>query len=161
MSRNQYSVGILILAAGVVILLGKLGVFSFIGSLFWPLFVLIPGVLLHVFYFGRMLPAVVLLPAGILSTYGVLFLLCNIAGWDLLHHLWPIFILGVAIGLYEFYLFDLSKPRSVQVAAVALAAISVGLLLMMLIWTWGIYLIAIALIGIGAWMTFGRRRNRW
>jgi len=160
MSKNQYSVGILILAAGVVILLGKLGVFNFIGSLFWPLVILIPGVLLHVLYFGRMLPSIVLIPGGILSTYGVLFLICNLAGWGLLQYLWPVFLLGVAVGLYEYYLFDHARPKGAQLGGLILGAISIGLLVMMLIWTWGIYLIAIALIAIGAWMSFGRR-YRW
>ncbi len=160
MSKNQYSVGILILAAGVVILLGKLGVFNFIGSLFWPLVILVPGILLHVLFFGRMLPSIVLIPAGVLSTYGVLFLICNLAGWGAMQYLWPVFILGAAIGLYEYYLFDHSRPKNAQVAGMILGTISIGLLVMMLIWTWGIYLIAIALICIGAWMAFGRR-YRW
>src|SRR4051794_13322915 len=102
MSKNQYSVGILILVAGVIILFGKLGVFGFIGSVFWPLFILVPGVLLHVLFFGRMLPAPVLIPGGILSTYGLLFLVCNITSWGTMTYLWPVFILGVAVGLYEF-----------------------------------------------------------
>ena len=160
MSRNQYSVGILILAAGVVILLGKLGVFSFIGNLFWPLLILIPGVLLHVFFFGRMLPSAVLVPAGILSTYGLLFLFGNIAGWGSMRYLWPIFILGVAIGLYEYFLFDMSKPRGAQVAAMVLAVVALAFFGMMLLWNGGVYFIAVALIALGAWLAFGRR-HRW
>jgi hypothetical protein len=160
MSRNQYSVGILILVAGVIILLGKLGVFSFIGSVFWPLFILVPGVLLHVLFFGRMLPAFVLIPGGILSTYALLFQFCSIAGWGLMSYLWPVFILGVAVGMYEFYLFDLSKPRGAQIAALVLAIIAGVCFALMLLWGWGIYIVALALIALGAWMVFGRR-YRW
>ena len=75
--RNQYSAGIVILLAGIVILLGRLGVFGFIGSVFWPLFVLIPGILLHVLYFGRLIPAAALVPGGMLSVYALMFLFCN------------------------------------------------------------------------------------
>jgi len=160
MSRNQYSVGILILVAGVIILLGKWGFFSFIGSVFWPLALLIPGVLLHVLFFGRLLPSVALLPAGILSTYGLLFLVCNIAGWGIMTYLWPVFILGVAVGLYEFYLFDPSNPRSAFAAAAVLAAAAGVFFLFMLLWGWGVYLIAVVLILVGAWMAFGRK-FRW
>ncbi|EXX91839.1 hypothetical protein BG53_14625 [Paenibacillus darwinianus] len=160
MSRNQYSVGILILAAGVVILLGKLGVFSFIGNLFWPILILIPGVLLHVFFFGRLLPSVVLVPAGILSVYGLLFLFSNIVGWGSMRYLWPVFILGVAAGLYEYYLFDMSKPRGAQVAAMVLAVVALACFGVVLFWSWGIYFIALALIALGAWLAFGRR-YRW
>ncbi|GGG10442.1 hypothetical protein [Paenibacillus abyssi] len=160
MSKNQYSVGILMLIAGIVILLGKLGVFSFIGSIFWPLFVLVPGILLHVLYFGRILPAAVLIPGGMLSTYALVFLYCNVFGWSSMHYLWPMFIFGVAVGLYEYYLFDMSRPRGAQIAALVLTAVAAACFGFMLLWSWGIYLIAILLIGIGAWMVFGRR-YRW
>ena len=58
MSKNQYTVGLLFLIVGAVILLGKLGLFAFIGTNFWPLFLLIPGILLHVLFFGRLLPPI-------------------------------------------------------------------------------------------------------
>ncbi|MBD2844424.1 hypothetical protein IDH44_04415 [Paenibacillus sp. IB182496] len=157
MSRNQYSVGILMLIAGIVILLGKLGLFSFIGSVFWPLIVLIPGVLLHVLYFGRILPAIALIPGGMLSTYALVFLYCNLFGWQSLQYLWPFFILGVAVGLYEYYMFELTRPHGAQVAAIVLAAAAAVCIGFMLLWSWGIYLIAAALIAAGAWMVFGRR----
>ncbi|XEC96843.1 hypothetical protein AB6A23_10065 [Paenibacillus tarimensis] len=160
MTKNQYSVGILMLIAGIVILLGKLGIFQFIGSVFWPLFVLIPGVLLHVLFFGRLLPAAVLIPGGILSVYALLFLYCNIFGWSSLRVLWPIFILGIATGLYEYYLFESSRPRGIQVAAFLLAGSALACFVIMLLWGAGIYLIALALIAAGAWMAFGRR-TRW
>ncbi|MFX3633117.1 MAG: hypothetical protein ACE3L7_12490 [Candidatus Pristimantibacillus sp.] len=160
MSNNKYSAGIIVLLAGVVILLGKLGVFSFLGAVFWPMLVLIPGILLHVFYFGRLFPAVVLVPGGILTVYALLFMICNIFGWDNIKYLWPLFIFGIAVGLYEYYLFGSSRPRVVLTASIALAASSAVILLSVLLWSWGIYAIAIVLIAAGAWMMFGRR-VRW
>lgn len=160
MSNNKYSAGIIVLLAGVVILLGKLGVFSFLGAVFWPMLVLIPGILLHVFYFGRLFPAVVLVPGGILTFYALLFMICNIFGWDNIRYLWPLFIFGIAVGLYEYYLFGSSRPRVVLTASIALAASSAVILLSVLLWSWGIYAIAIVLIAAGAWMMFGRR-VRW
>ncbi|MBJ6363133.1 hypothetical protein ACFOQM_18080 [Paenibacillus sp. GCM10012307] len=157
MSKNQYSVGILMLIAGIVILFGKLGVFSFIGSVFWPLFVLIPGILLHVLYFGRIIPAVALIPGGMLSTYALLFIYCNAFGWDQLQFLWPFFIFGVAVGLYEYYTFSYSRQRRIQVVAFLLAGITAASFAMMLLWSWGIYLVALVLIAAGAWIVFGRR----
>ncbi|WP_028561638.1 hypothetical protein [Paenibacillus pinihumi] len=157
MSKNQYSVGILMLIAGIVILFGKLGVFSFIGSVFWPLFVLIPGILLHVLFFGRIFPAVVLIPGGMLSTYALLFFYCNAFGWNQLQYLWPFFIFGVAVGLYEYYMFNYSRQRRIQVAAFVLAGITAACFGFMLLWSWGIYLVALVLIAAGAWIVFGRR----
>ncbi|RXZ77136.1 hypothetical protein EBB07_33200 [Paenibacillaceae bacterium] len=157
MTKNQYTVGIMMLIAGVIILLGKLGVFSFIGSVFWPLFVLVPGILLHVLYFGRILPAVVLVPGGMLSTYALMFLYCNLFGWSSMQYLWPFFIFGVAVGLYEYHLFGMSRSRSVLSLAVILASAAGVCFGLMLLWSWGIYLIAVTLIAAGAWMVFGRR----
>ncbi|MDQ0059376.1 hypothetical protein [Paenibacillus harenae] len=162
MPNNKYSAGIILLLAGVVILLGKLGVFSLLGAIFWPLLVLIPGVLLHVLYFGRLLPAVALVPGGMLVVYALLFVVCNLFGWDSLKYLWPLFIFGVAAGLYEYYLFGSSRQRVLFRAALALAAASAVFIVLVLMWSWGIYAIAVVLIGAGAWMTLGRgSRRRW
>ncbi|MFF2886779.1 hypothetical protein [Paenibacillus sp. NPDC057967] len=161
MPTNKYSAGIILLLAGVVILLGKIGVFGFLGAIFWPLLVLIPGVLLHVLYFGRVVPAVMLVPGGMLVVYALLFIICNIFGWDSLKYLWPMFIFGFAAGLYEYYMFGgAAVPRVVFTAAIALAVASVLFLVLILMWSWGIYLIAALFIAAGAWMMFGPRK-RW
>ncbi len=160
MPKNKYSAGIILLVVGVVILLGKAGVFGFLGSVFWPLLVLIPGILIHVLYFGRLIPAVMLIPGGVLVVYSLLFILCNIFGWDSLKYLWPLFIAGIAAGLYEYYLFGSNVPRIVLTAALALAAATVLIFAVTLMWSWGIYVIAAAFIGAGIWMTVGSRK-RW
>ncbi|MBH5316928.1 hypothetical protein I6N90_03785 [Paenibacillus sp. GSMTC-2017] len=160
MPTNKYSAGIILLIVGIVILLGKIGVFSFLGAIFWPLLVLIPGVLLHVLYFGRVIPAVMLVPGGMLVVYALLFVICNIFGWESLKYLWPMFILGIAAGLYEYYMFGSSIPRVVFRASIALAAASVLFLVISLMWSWGIYLVAVLFIAAGAWMMFGKRK-RW
>jgi hypothetical protein len=159
-NKQSAAVGVLILAAGLVILLGKLGVFAFIGAVFWPLFVLIPGILLHVLYFGRLLPAVTLIPAGILTVVSVLLLVGNWFDWSAMKYLWPFFLFAVAVGLYEYYMFGDVRSRSLWTASVVLAILSVVLFLLTLLWTWGIYVIAIVLIVIGGWMVWRRPRFR-
>lgn len=160
MNKHSAAVGVLVLAAGLVILLGKLGVFAFIGNVFWPLFILIPGVLLHVLYFGRMVPSFVLIPAGILTVVSVILLIGNWFGWNLMRYLWPFFLLAVAVGLYEYYIFGYARSRSVWTAAVILAVLSVVLFGLTLLWTWGVYLLAAGLIVIGAWLVY-RRPKIW
>nr|WP_202886909.1 hypothetical protein [Cohnella zeiphila] len=150
----------MILAAGLVILLGKLGVFAFIGTVFWPLFILIPGILLHVLYFGRLLPAVSLIPAGILTVVSVLLLVGNWFDWSSMKYLWPFFLFAVAVGLYEYYMFGEVRTRGLWTASVVLAALSVVLFLLTLMWTWGLYIIAIVLILLGGWMVWFRPRFR-
>src|SRR5690606_3207809 len=111
MNKNSYISGIIIILIGVFLLLGKIGVFSFLGSHLWPVFVLLPGLFFHVLFFARGAPSGVLVPGGILTTYALMFFYCNIVGWDAMSYLWPGFIAGVAIGLFEAYFFDPNKPR--------------------------------------------------
>ncbi|MFD0672041.1 hypothetical protein [Cohnella sp. GCM10027633] len=158
MNRQSAAVGILVLTVGLIILLGKLGVFAFIGAVFWPLFILIPGILLHVLYFGRMLPAVVLVPGGILTVISVVLLIGNWFGWGTMKYLWPMFPFSVAVGLYEYHVFGYNRSREIWLAAVGLAAISILLFCLTIIWTWGIYLIAAGLIAVGAWLVMKRPR---
>ncbi|MFC5403029.1 hypothetical protein [Cohnella soli] len=159
MNRQSAAVGIGVAAVGLIILLGKLGVFAFIGSVFWPLFILIPGVLLHVLYFGRMVPSVALIPAGALTGVSIVLLIGNWFGWGLMKVLWPLFPLALAVGLYEYYVFSYERSRQIWTAAIGLAAVSAALFVIMLLWTWGIYLIAAALIGVGVWIVVRRPRS--
>jgi hypothetical protein len=157
-NKQSAAVGVLVLAAGLVILLGKLGVFAFIGTVFWPLFILIPGVLLHVLYFGRMLPAIALVPGGILTVVSVILLIGNWFGWDLMKYLWPFFLFAVAVGLYEYDVFGYTRSRTLWTASMGLALVSVLLFAMTLLWTWGVYLLALVLIGLGGWLVLRRPR---
>jgi hypothetical protein len=158
-NRQSAAVGIGVLAVGLILLLGKLGVFAFIGAVFWPLFILIPGLLLHVLYFGRMVPSVALIPAGILTVVSIILLIGNWFGWGSMKYLWPFFPFAVAVGLYEYYVFGYSRSKQIWSIAVGLAAVSLVLFCMTLIWTWGIYLLAAALIGIGVWLVVRRPRS--
>ncbi|PYI54618.1 LiaF transmembrane domain-containing protein [Paenibacillus flagellatus] len=160
MSNNRYSVGLIIVAVGIVLLLGKLGVFGFFWGTFWPVFLLAPGLLFHALYFNRTLPSGVLIPGGILVTISILFFLCTLFGWGLMAYLWPGFIFAVAVGLYEFYLFDKHSPRGTLVAALVLAIVSGVLFGMTILFTVGIYFIALVLIAVGAYLIFFNKQRR-
>lgn len=160
MHANRMSIGVIIILLGIFILLGKLGVISFVWSIFWPVFVLAPGVLFHLFFFSRAMPAGVLIPGGILVTYSLMFFYCGLFGWHSMSYLWPGFILGVAIGLYEYYMFSDHKPREAWIASMILGVISVVFFGFALMNSNGIYLIAIVLILIGVFMIV-RRPKSW
>ncbi len=159
MRTNRFSLGVVIILLGIFILLGKLGVINFIWSIIWPIFILIPGLLFHMFYFTRVMPAGVLIPGGILVTISLLFFYCTIFGWDSMKYLWPGFILAVAIGLYEYYLFSDDQPQGALIAAMILGIISIVFFGMTLMATNGIYIIAIALILIGLYMILRRPKT--
>ncbi|TXK77122.1 hypothetical protein [Paenibacillus sp. N3.4] len=160
MARNSYSIGILLIGLAVVLLLGKLGFFHLVLSFFWPLFVLVPGLLFQFLFFNRTLPSGVLVPGGILTTYGLMFFFCNVFGWHAMSYLWPGFILGVAIGLYELYLFDRAGDPGVRIAAMVLGIVSLALFGLTLLLKLGIYIIALLLILAGIILIY-RRRNIW
>ncbi len=61
-SGKERMIGLGIIAVGLIILLGKLGVFSFLGQNFWPLLILIPGIILHAMYMMRKVSPIMLLP---------------------------------------------------------------------------------------------------
>jgi len=160
MRANRLSLGIIIIVLGLIILLGKLGVFSFVWGIFWPIFVLAPGLLLHLFYFSRTLPAAALVPGGILVTYSLMFFYCGIFGWKSMTYLWPGFIFGVAVGLYEYFLFSQEKPRGALIVSLILGVVSIIFFGFSLMKTNAIYFIAIALILIGLFMIL-RRPKTW
>jgi hypothetical protein len=157
--NNKRTTGILILAAGLIILLGKWGVFSFIGTVFWPLLLLASGILLYFLHTGRRLPALALVPAGALTVYGLVFLIATIFGYQTLRVLWPGFIFGIALGLFFYDAASTPRPRGLFAMALGLLALSVVLFGLMLFAFSFVYLLAFILIVGGIWMTALRRRN--
>jgi hypothetical protein len=159
MAKNNYSLGLILIVLAVVLILGKLGVIGFLGNLFWPIFVLLPGLLFHVLFFGRILPVGVLVPGGMLITYSLMFFFCNIFGWGSMVFLWPGFIFGVAVGLYELHIFNRNSPRGTFTAAWLFAVISIVFFAITFLFTVSSYVIAVVLIGIGLWMLLRRKRT--
>ncbi|MDQ0192605.1 hypothetical protein [Paenibacillus wynnii] len=164
-SKNDIKIGLFIAAAGIVILFGKLGVFGFLGRNLWPLLVLLPGLFLHMLFFSRRASAGVLIPAGILTVYGLLFGLCNTWGWGLMKNLWPILLLGFAVGLYEYSLHTSSRTAGLSGTAIILGLLSLVLLIFSLLGTGALYLLGAILIAAGVWLISGvgksRNRKKW
>ncbi|GAB6929592.1 hypothetical protein JCM10914A_35750 [Paenibacillus sp. JCM 10914] len=164
-SRKDLALGIFIVVAGVVIFLGKLGVFGFLGRTLWPLVLLLPGILLHLLFFARRASAAILIPAGILTVYGLLFFICNFAGWGLMAVLWPVLMLGIAVGMYEYYVFETPRPAAALPIALGLTLLSVPIFIFSWLSTGAFYIIALILIAAGIWIIFGRnrskRQNKW
>ncbi|WP_229106435.1 glutamate synthase [Paenibacillus sp. 1001270B_150601_E10] len=161
MNRREPAIGIVIIAAGLFILLGKWGFFSFLGGTLWPLFVFLAGVALFVLIRFRMLPAVAFVPAGALLVYGLLFMLCHWISWGMFAYLWPFIPFGLAFGLFGYCQLDPYADRRVYMFAIALAGISIVLLLFTLFVSLSVYLIAIFLIVVGVFLVFGNRFGLW
>jgi len=92
MKKINYIFGLLLLFIGVLLILANFGVIEIVWENLWPLFLLIPGILFELSYFIYRKDAGLLIPAGIIITYGLLFLVNVIYGWHLMEVL-PILLL--------------------------------------------------------------------
>lgn len=105
MKKNNYLFGFFLLFLGILFILINFELININWEKLWPFFLLIPGILFEVSYFIFRKDAGLLVPGGILITYGLLFFMNSLYGWQMMEKLWPIFPLGVAIGLFQLYFF--------------------------------------------------------
>ncbi|MBC8079755.1 MAG: hypothetical protein H7X86_05390 [Gorillibacterium sp.] len=136
MGQSKVPVGIVLLAIFVFLLLGKLGVIGFLLRVLWPFLLLGAGLILHYYHFRGKGTAVLLVPGGILLTYSLIYFICLIFGWQALSIIWPGFLFGVGVGLYEWASFDRNLgycPRWVYPTSIGLAIVSIVLFLLALV----------------------------
>ena len=104
MKRSNVVVGFLFIIFGVVLGISLLTDLKFE---FWPLFVLIPGLVFEISFFSssKKSDTGVLVPGGILTVIGLLFFFETITDWEYTAHTWPVYLLAVAVGLFQLYIF--------------------------------------------------------
>lgn len=122
MKKSGLSTGFILLFAGLFLLLYNLGWLDFNWDYIWPMFLLVPGIAFEASYFNKGNNPGVLVPAGILMTYGVLFYLNIFWGWHLMDVLWPLFIFGVGFGLFQLYIFA-DRSRGLFYTSILMMAI--------------------------------------
>ena len=170
MKKINYLFGLLLLFIGVLLILANFGVIEIVWDNLWPLFFLIPGILFELSYFiyrkddgnrggiedfpGSSL----LILGGIFITYGLLFLVNVIYGWHLMEYLWPIFLLGVAIGLLQAYLFG-GREKYLLIPVGILGAGSLFFLINNLLFVDFKFLAGIVLVLIGIWVIFKKSKS--
>jgi len=106
MKRDNITWGILLIFLGVLILLNRVyGINLLSISYLWPLFILIPGLCFEFGYFINKRASGLLVPGGILTVIGLLFLFQTYTDWRFAAIIWPICVLSVAFGLFQLYIF--------------------------------------------------------
>ncbi len=150
--------GLLLLLIGAMLILSNFGVIEIVWDNLWPLFLLIPGIVFELSYFIYRKDAGLLVPGGILITYGLLFLVNVNYGWHLMDNLWPIFPLGVAIGLFQLYLFG-EREKGLLIPIGILGAISLFFLINNLVFIDFGLLAGILLVLIGIWIIFKKAKS--
>jgi len=153
MKKINYIFGFLLLFIGVMLILSNFSVIEIVWENLWPLFLLIPGIVFELSYFIYRKDAGLLVPGGILITYSLLFLVNAFFGWHLMEDLWPIFPLGVAIGLFQLYLFG-GREKGLLIPVGILGVISLFFLINSLLFVDFKLVAGIVLVLIGIWIIF-------
>ncbi|MGI5877085.1 MAG: LiaI-LiaF-like domain-containing protein [Christensenellales bacterium] len=106
--------GIILVLLGVMMILDQQGILPLAwGRVWWPIALITLALLFHIIAFAHSPrnPGL-LVPGGILLVYGGLFLYCAIRGWGEMRVLWPLFLLGPALGLAELKIFSGGRDGS-------------------------------------------------
>jgi len=94
--------GILLIVLGIALLVGNLGYFSLLD--FWPILIVLAGILFFIQWLTDRENYGLLMPTTIMITTGILFLYCQLYGWYQMKDLWPIFIMAPGAGFMLMYL---------------------------------------------------------
>ena len=156
MNNRALPLGIAVIAAGVLIVLGKLGVIAALIRWLWPVALIAAGVMLWIAAARRSLPPIVYVPAALLAGGSLSLLFCAWFGWTWMKALWPMFPLSVAAGLYSFAAAERNSP--LRTAALALGAVSIVLWIAALLIHANGYVVALLLIIAGV-VLIARRPN--
>jgi len=156
--KNNILWGFFLLFAGGLLILANFGIIEIAWDNIWPLFVLIVGIFFEASYFIYRKEAGLLVPGGILITYGLLFLVSTIYGWHLMGDLWPIYPLGVAIGLFQLYLFG-GRDKGLLIPVGILGAVSLFFLINNFLFVDFRLLVGIILVVIGIGIILKKTKN--
>lgn len=80
---------------------------------FWPLTILSIGLLFEIGYFYNKKAPGLLIPGGILSTIGFLFLFETLTNWRFSDVTWPIYVFAVFFGFFQLWLATKAKGAGV------------------------------------------------
>jgi hypothetical protein len=125
---GKFSKYLIFLAIGVFFTLETFHIIDVYWTNLWPLLMFALGVTIHVFYFlsgSRKNLAFLLLPGGMSLSLGNLVL-----SDDNYHFVWSLYLLGMALGLFEWQIFgeneDFSTPVMLSAALAVLIMFSDG-----------------------------------
>ena len=131
---------------------------------FWPMIVLLIGLVFEMVYYVSLRAPGFLVPGGILTTCGLLFFFEAATDFRFAEYTWPVYILAVAIGLFQLYLHT-GRPKGLLIPVSILSSVAV---LSLVVIIFRIFLssvdlgliIPVILIGVGVVLILGRSRIR-
>jgi hypothetical protein len=117
--------GLIFIGLGVIFLVNSIFGYEFISaSDLWPYIVLALGLSFEISYFNSRKDPGILVPGGILTTLGLLFIFETFTNWNFTGYTYPIYTLSVAIGLFQLYLFG-EKKGGLLIPVFILTAVAV------------------------------------
>ncbi len=127
MKKNYSLIGTLLIAVGAVLLVLKMlfGI-EFLNlntGDFWVFIVLLFGLTFEFSYFLTGRNPGLLIPGGIITTIGMLFMFEVATNWYFAEYTWPVYILSVAVGLFQMYLFS-NREKGLLIASLIIAGVS-------------------------------------
>ncbi len=126
MKKNYSTVGLLLIAVGAVILILRMfgiKIFELDTSDFWVFIVLLIGLAFEMGFFLSGRNSGLLIPGGIITTIGVLFIFEVATNWNFAEYTWPVYILSVAVGLFQMYLFS-SRAKGLLIASLIVGGVA-------------------------------------
>ena len=113
----------------------------------WFLLILIPGLYFEMNYFQTRKNPGQLVPGGILTVIGLLFCFEILTRWDYSNYTWPIYLLAVAFGLLQLYLYD-HQDKGLLIPITILCLISFLFYLQLFISSSLLFAICLIIIGL-------------
>ena len=112
MKKRNSLLGIIMIFIGSILVtlqISDMNLLSF--SNFWPLFILIPGIMLELSFFSLKKDPATLVLGGIFTTTGLLFIFQTSTNWQYSTEPWSIYTFSLAIGLFQYYLFIFKEKQ--------------------------------------------------
>ncbi|MFZ3589548.1 LiaI-LiaF-like domain-containing protein [Bacillus sp. DJP31] len=162
MKLKDVLIGTTLIIVGVIFSLQSFGIVTNFWGYFWPMFLIVPGVIFHLAFFlsgAKKHLAGLLVPGGILLVIGLLFAFETMTSWQFSEDTWPIYLFAVALGLFELYVFG-GRESGLLIPVFILAGIGTifllnGLLSYPIFKFWPLILIAV-----GLYIILGRSRSK-
>ncbi len=134
MKSSRY-VGILLIMVGAVLLILKsifgIKLLDFNGTDFWVFIVLLVGLSFELSYFLTGSKPGLLVPGGIITTIGLLFMFEVSTNWHFAKYTWPVYIISVAVGLFQMYLFS-KREKGLLISSLIIGGIGAFFLAFMI-----------------------------
>lgn len=126
-SKNTLLGALLVIIGGILLVAKYLFNSSFLSlgpNDYWPMIILLIGVGFELAHYITMRVPAFLVPGGILITIGLLFFFEVFTDWKFSGYTWPVYIISVAVGLFQFYIATGRRYKGVLIALSIISGIA-------------------------------------